>query len=180
MSTEPGGSNISVASDRLVLEKLSSETLPEVLKLYETFSSVMLHDKFGLEDALNCLVGESTSVTIIVRCDGFTKGFIRLFNIEKVGDKIHSMECGTAFTRSFWGDPRILEACQMVIRDLFEQNGLFRLEARAFNFNSPCKSLLERLGFRKEGDLRGSLTVKGKPRTQTVYSILRPEYFNRK
>ena len=162
----------------IVVEKLSADNLEAVIDIYSAHSGVMTHDAYSLEQALTDLWSDPESATLVARLDGDVAGFVRLFNFRYKGPNIHCMEAGTAFDERFWGDGRITVVCKDVIAYVFETVGIFRLEARTMQSNKRARAFIERLGFKLEANLRGRLSVKGQPRTECVYSIIRPEYFN--
>lgn len=70
------------------------------------------------------------------------------------------------------------EALEGLLRYLFLQTGTEVVSARAFTENAASLSLLEKLGFTREGTLRRAVrTYEGRCFDDAVFSLLREEYF---
>ena len=68
------------------------------------------------------------------------------------------------------------EAVTMMIDYLFLSRNLVRIQARADLRNIVSQSLLEKVGFKKEGVVRKSMFIYGEWRDMLLYSILREEW----
>jgi ribosomal-protein-alanine N-acetyltransferase len=53
---------------------------------------------------------------------------------------------------------------------------LYRIEARTMLDNIASQKLLEKVGFKKEGILRGYRIIRGEPIDVVLYSITRNDY----
>lgn len=86
-------------------------------------------------------------------------------------------EIGYALGSGFWHKGYAGEAVRAVIRYLFEQRGLYLIEAKVNETNAASVRFLERLGFRKEASLRGRRVdfASGERNNLLVYSLLREE-----
>jgi RimJ/RimL family protein N-acetyltransferase len=68
------------------------------------------------------------------------------------------------------------EALEVLIRFSFETLHLHRLEADVDPDNARALRLLERLGFRREGQLRERWQLPGGPRDGVMLGLLRREF----
>ena len=94
----------------------------------------------------------------IVQYDGRAVGWITLV--------VHSWEhglgeCGYAVSTPFQGRGIMSRAFSLLLDDLFANTSLFRIEARCALENFASQRVLEKLGFRREGVLRGYFQLRG-------------------
>jgi len=82
-------------------------------------------------------------------------------------------EIGFLFNRAYWGNGYALEAMQSVAEYAFEDLRLRRLWARFHDGNIASQRLLERLGFSREGRLRGHILREGEARDCEIYGRVR-------
>ncbi len=85
-------------------------------------------------------------------------------------------EIGYALGRPYWGSGYMHEALQMLLRYAFETLNLNRLEADIDPRNLASASVLERLGFVKEGLLRERWIVNEEVSDTALYGLLRREW----
>ncbi|HEY4126138.1 MAG TPA: GNAT family N-acetyltransferase [Rhizomicrobium sp.] len=89
-------------------------------------------------------------------------------------DRNHARaEVGFLFSRSHWGNGYAREAMEAVIALAFEDLNLQRLWARFHTGNAASQRLLERLGFSREGTLRGHIVREGLRRDCEIYGRMR-------
>ena len=69
--------------------------------------------------------------------------------------------------------PRALER---LVADLFARTELRRIEARCSVDNRASQRVLESLGFRREGILRGFFVLRGQPVDNHLYALLRDDW----
>ncbi len=60
----------------------------------------------------------------------------------------------------------------------FKEMSLYRIEARTMLDNIPSQKILDKLGFKKEGVLRGYRFIRGEPVDIVIYSILKKDFSN--
>jgi [ribosomal protein S5]-alanine N-acetyltransferase len=84
-------------------------------------------------------------------------------------------EIGFCLKRKHWGKGYMVEAVTALIGHGFEQIGLRRLEADVDPRNQSSISLLERLGFKREGFLRERWMINGQAMDTVLYGLLRGE-----
>lgn len=82
-------------------------------------------------------------------------------------------EVGFLFNRAFWGNGYAFETMSAVLAHAFEDLALHRLWARFHTGNLASQRLLERLGFSREGTLRGHVVRDGTRRDCEIYARMR-------
>jgi RimJ/RimL family protein N-acetyltransferase len=85
-------------------------------------------------------------------------------------------EIGYVLGRPYWGSGYMQEALQALLRYAFETLNLNRLEADIDPRNLASASVLERLGFVKEGHLRERWIVNEEVSDTAFYGLLRREW----
>lgn len=152
--------------------------IPQVIALYERFSSC-LHDDYFLENqesSLDSVINliENTSPFFWVIIDKKTEkfaGFVFLDNWTGAKDKFHCAEITTCFEPSFWG--KFTKICaKKFIKYCFDKYKLKKLKAHIFPQNFKVKTLLKASGFKKEAVLRSETIKNGKLQDIEVFSII--------
>ena len=85
-------------------------------------------------------------------------------------------EVGYTIARSHWGRGLASEALEAVLRHAFTVMGLERVEAMCHPENLGSARVLEKLGMRFEGVLRGYVRAKGERQDQRLYAMLASDY----
>ena len=109
--------------------------------------------------------------TVVDRASGGAIGFVA------AGEKRQGnvTEIGYMFLRATWGSGFAREAVSAVIDRIFAE-GQRRVFADTDPDNMPSRGLLERLGFKLEGYLRGEWETHLGVRDTTIYGLLREEW----
>ena len=84
-----------------------------------------------------------------------------------------SAEVGYSLSRAHWNQGLMTEALREVIRFGFDEMHLNRIEAQHEVVNPASGRVMEKVGMRREGILRGRLYNKGKFVDVALYAILR-------
>lgn len=84
-------------------------------------------------------------------------------------------EIGYALTSEFQGRGVMSQALQILVADLFLATPLERLEARCAIDNVASQRVLEKVGFRREGLLRGYFQLDGRRIDNYLYALLRAD-----
>jgi len=84
-------------------------------------------------------------------------------------------EVGYALTTRHQGRGIMVEALAQLLDELFVRTELERIEARCSTENVPSQRVLERLGFRREGLLRGYFALNGGRIDNFLYALLRDD-----
>lgn len=100
-------------------------------------------------------------------------GTVGLNNLNLQGKKA---EIGYELHPYYWNKGITTEAVKEVLRYSFEELQLFRMGAVTYPQNEPSIYLLQRLGFKKEGLLRGYLYQNQQNHAACVFSLLRTEW----
>jgi RimJ/RimL family protein N-acetyltransferase len=86
-------------------------------------------------------------------------------------------EVGYALATEFHGRGIMTDALGQLLAELFGQTAVERLEARCAVENAASQRVLEKLGFHREGHLRGYFELRGRRVDNYLYAILRDDYF---
>jgi len=89
-------------------------------------------------------------------------------------------EIAFVLSRDLWGRRTIDEAASLFIGWAFQSLDIFRIQAVAAVENEHSIAVLERLGMRFEGILRGYQILHTGPADMKMYSILQPEWKEKK
>ncbi|MFQ5526353.1 MAG: GNAT family N-acetyltransferase [Thermoanaerobaculia bacterium] len=87
-------------------------------------------------------------------------------------------EIGFALAREHWGGGWMSEGLTVLIDYTFSQLGLLRLEADVDPRNAASITLLERLGFEREGYMRERWLVEGKTADSVFYGLLAKDWLS--
>lgn len=110
----------------------------------------------------------------IVVADGRPAGWITVV----VSNWEHGLaEIGYALSSAYQRQGLMARAIHLLLADLFLRTGIERIEARCAVGNKPSQKILERLGFRREGRLRGYFILNGERVDNYLYAILRKDFF---
>lgn len=109
---------------------------------------------------------------IVLKDTGGFIGTVGLNNLSIWGKKA---EIGYELHPSHWGKGFTSEAVKEVLRYSFEYLGLYRIGAVTYPQNEPSIQLLNRLGFTKEGLLRGYLYQNNQSHDAFIFSLLKSE-----
>jgi len=90
-----------------------------------------------------------------------------------------TMEFGYSLAEPYWGCGLATEAVGRLVRHVFEEYALERLQARVFAGNGASGRVLDKLGFTREGVLRSSVLRRGRSWDVAMYSLLRGEWEGR-
>jgi ribosomal-protein-alanine N-acetyltransferase len=105
---------------------------------------------------------------------------IGLFQVRSLDASFETAEWGFAMSAAFWGSGIFVDGARMVAEFAFEMLGTHRLEARAAVANGRGNGALRKLGAVQEGVLRRSLRRNGEYLDQTLWAILRDEWYQAK
>ncbi|MBQ8072614.1 MAG: GNAT family N-acetyltransferase [Clostridia bacterium] len=87
-----------------------------------------------------------------------------------------SCEIGYSLARECWGRGFMTEAASRLIRSLFEDLGVNRIEARHDLRNPASGRVLEKCGMLKEGVLRSGIINKGETVDIALWAILKSDF----
>ena len=98
------------------------------------------------------------------------------FNERPGKNYTHSLELGYWLAEDWWGRGIMSEAVRVVLDYAFQQLGVDRIFASAFEYNLASMRILEKNGFKAEGVARGAVMKEGKRIDEYKYGILREEF----
>ena len=145
-------------SDRRVYESTSSDGW----SIADVESLVSASIPMGDETAFICLGIEHETELI---------GTVRAGSYDARNRRV---ELGYDLATAYWGHGYVTSAVRALLDELFAQ-GIFRVEATVMEGNVRSERVLERLGFRREGVLRGYKQVRGEPKDFTMFGLLSPD-----
>ena len=138
----------------------SLKSLEEASKVVESFQSTY-ENKRGIRWG------------IVLKDTGDFVGTLGLNNLSTWSKKA---EIGFELHPSHWNKGIASEAVKEVLRYSFENLELFRIGAVTYPQNDPSIHLLNRLGFTKEGLLRGYLYQNNQSHDSLIFSLLSTEW----
>ena len=108
----------------------------------------------------------------VVLADGQAAGWITLV----ITNWTHGLaELGYALSTPFQRRGIMPRALDILLTDLFDHTRLRRVEARCAVENLASQRVLERLGFVREGRLRGYFVLRGQKVDNYLYAVLRSD-----
>ena len=117
--------------------------------------------------------GKGDKFQWIIRREDLPVGWITLV----VNNWDHGLaEIGYALTTSHQRQGLMLQALNTLLADLFLRTKLERIEARCAVENTPSQRVLERVGFCREGRLRGYFLLRGRRIDNYLFAILRRDF----
>lgn len=85
-------------------------------------------------------------------------------------------EIGYALSTEFQGRGLMADALRILMADLFEHTAIRRIEARCAVGNRASQRVLDSVGFKREGLLRGYFVLRGREIDNYLYSILKVDW----
>jgi ribosomal-protein-alanine N-acetyltransferase len=85
-------------------------------------------------------------------------------------------DIGYVFRSDRWGEGFATEAVRVLVDFGFRDLDLYRIWATTHPDNRASSRVLEKVGMKYEGRIRGHMFVKGAWRDSLAYSVLRPEW----
>jgi len=98
--------------------------------------------------------------------------FVGCCDLSEIDRWHHRAEVGFIVSKAFWGDGYAQEAMEAVVDHAAQAMKLRRLTARTHLGNFRSVKLLEKLGFRQEGLLRGYVDRDGERRDCLMFGLL--------
>lgn len=86
------------------------------------------------------------------------------------------MEMGYTLSEPHWGRGYIVEAAQALMRFVFDDYAIQRLQARVIVGNAASERVVQKLGFTREGVLRSFILRRGSWWDLAIWSLLRGEF----
>ncbi len=116
---------------------------------------------------------EKGMVWVIVLKD--TNTVIGTIGCHRVDIANKKLEIGYALSNDFWNQGITTEALLGLIKTIFEQTTINRIEALAKIANTASTAVMKKAGMQFEGVLREYALIKGHLETMNLYTILRSD-----
>jgi len=91
----------------------------------------------------------------------------------KDGDKAHVAVMGYWLGEEYWGKGIATKVAKLVVKYIFDNFKIERIEAKVYTWNPPSAKVLEKVGFKLEGTSRMSTLKAGTIVDEWIYSIIR-------
>ncbi len=175
---------IRIETERTLVRIVGPEDLPDLLEInasdevtryvpYKTWATTA--DSHAWLERMEKLqaAGDTLQLVIARRDTGQVIGACLLFAFDAISSRA---EIGYVLGRQHWGQGYMHEAIGAVMRFVFEQLGLRRLEATIDPRNVASLKLVQRLGFANEGVRRQRVLMKGALVDQALFGCLREDW----
>ncbi|WP_435358075.1 GNAT family N-acetyltransferase [Haloarchaeobius sp. DFWS5] len=129
-------------------------------------------DREDTEGFLDWLRADGTVALLVCR-DGEYVGMVTLKRIQRPND---TADAGIHIVPAEQGKGYATAACELLFDYGFDQLGLHKIGAYAFDFNDPSQTLLEKLGFTHEGVHREARYAHGEHHDIHYYGMLAREW----
>lgn len=173
-----------IETERLCLVEIEEEHIDAI---YDIFSRAEVTKYYGMapfdkkEQAGNMILSFAKNYTekhvtrwgITVKETSEFIGTVGLNNLQMWAKRA---EIGYDIHPSFWKKGYAYEAAIEIVKYSFQQLQLFRLVAITYPDNVASSSLLVKLGFQKEGLLRGYIFDGKQSHDGSIYAIVKPEW----
>ncbi len=160
-------------SDAALLKHWRAESSIRRFQPLGTFSLSQLATELAEQRMEDLYRGRGDKFQWIVRCEGQPAGWITLV----VTNWEHGLaETGYALATRYQHRGLMAQALDLLLADLFLNTALMRIEARCSLDNIASQKILEKVGFRREGRLRGYFVLAGERVDNYLYAILRQDY----
>ncbi len=117
--------------------------------------------------------GQGDKFQWIIRCDEQPAGWLTLV----ITNWSHGLaEIGYALSTPFQRQGNMVQALHLLLAELFLNSPLERIEARCDTRNRASQRVLEKVGFRQEGRLRGYFVLDDERIDNYLYAILRNDH----
>ncbi|WP_435332493.1 GNAT family N-acetyltransferase [Haloarchaeobius sp. TZWWS8] len=133
-------------------------------------------DEHEMDDYMEWLRADDTVALAICR-DGEYVGMVTLKRISRPDDTANA---GVHVVPDERGNGYATAACELLFDYAFDELGLHRICAYAYEFNDPSQSLLEKLGFTHEGVRREARFARGSRHDVHTYGLLAREWRERR
>ncbi len=108
-----------------------------------------------------------------------TRTIIGVIGLQQCNLDHKRAEIGYWIGKEFWGQGLAAEGVRLMLQFSFSKLRLHRVYAYVETENDRSVRVLEKVGFSREGLLRGFLRKQGRQQDCFLYSMLRPEWENR-
>jgi RimJ/RimL family protein N-acetyltransferase len=151
--------------------------IPQVIRLYERYSKYLNDDYFNAMeqsevDQILSLIQKTQPYFWVITAgkDDKFAGFVFLDNLIGNCEILHSAEITTCFLPEFWG--LFTKSCaKKFLKYCFKNYGFKKIKASIFPQNSRVRGILNFMGFKREGLLKGETLRNGKLQDVEVFAV---------
>ena len=176
--------NPTIETSRLTIRLVERTDLPALLDVngddevtrylpYESWKDMADGEAWYERTTSRLAVGDGGQFVILSRASCQIIGTCLLFRFDAGSARA---EVGYVLAQAHWGKGYMLEAMTAFLAFAFGPIGLRRIEAQIDPRNTSSRTLLERLGFVKEGHLRQRSEMKGEIVDSDFYGLLRADW----
>jgi|SRR5690625_3902930 len=165
-------------TERLIIRAYQHNDLEDVFTIYsnDDICKYLLHDKWTYENMHeefskkreNNLLTEETPLSLAVVCDAKVIGDLSVWY---TGMK-DTVEIGYSFSKEASGNGYATEAVSALVKTLFTDFNVHRIQANLDARNKASQKLCERVGMRKEAHFTQDFWNKGEWTDSIVYGML--------
>ncbi|MNZ62783.1 putative ribosomal N-acetyltransferase YdaF [compost metagenome] len=175
-----------IKSDHLVLKKIENNHLDQV---YEIYSNDKVFEYCGIipkhnKATVNSMIGhferdfnKLSKVKWGIFSNHESDSLLGIIEAMNFNQKVNMVTIGYFLAESNWGKGIATEAVKMLLKYLFLDVNINRIQAEVMPMNEISKKVLLKNGFIKEGTLRQASLWSGKGIVDLeMYSILKEDY----
>lgn len=174
-------------SERLIIRRFCKEDWKDLFE-YLSVEAVVKYEPYGVFTEEACMkeaVNRSENEAFWAVCLKENNKLIgNLYFNRREPKAFMTWEIGYVFNPLYYGKGYATEACRVIMKYAFEEEGAHRIMARCNPENSASWRLMERLSMRREGYFRKIAFFKSTPEGKPIwhdayeYSILEEEFFS--
>ncbi|MBG9456210.1 alanine acetyltransferase [Lysinibacillus sphaericus] len=173
-------------SEKLVLKKIEDAHLQELFAIYDNekvFEYCGIIPKHNIQ-TVSKMIGHfdrDYRKESIVKWGIFQKShsdqLVGIIEAMEFNQKVNMVTIGYYLAEDFWGKGLASDAVNIVVKYLFEEVHINRIQAEVMPLNEASKKVLQKNGFLKEGLLRQAKVWSGKGVVDLeIYGLLKEEY----
>ncbi|GAB0167612.1 GNAT family protein [Lysinibacillus sp. CTST325] len=173
-------------SEKLVLKKIEVAHLQELFAIYDNekvFEYCGIIPKHNIQ-TVSKMIGHfdrDYKKKSIVKWGIFQKShsdqLVGIIEAMEYNQKVNMVTIGYYLAEDYWGKGLATDAVNILVKFLFEEVNINRIQAEVMPLNEASKKVLLKNGFLKEGLLRQAKVWSGKGVVDLeIYSLLKEEY----
>ena len=167
---------IPVLADKSTGRYKNNEYIPYVLKLFSEYKELLIDDYYPKDnlDLILYLIDEINSLFpwfLVCLVDENPIGVVWLSHWHGDNNKHHSCQLQAFVDKKYWGEVT-KKAMNELIRILFQNIGLKRIQMEIPEYNRLARAFAERMGFSQEGVVRNATLKNGKPLNHYLYGLV--------
>ncbi|PGS53481.1 GNAT family N-acetyltransferase [Bacillus sp. AFS041924] len=171
-------------TERLSLRQITHKNVDEIFSIFSNEEVIKYYgmDPFTEKDQAVKMI--DSFQTRFENLQGMRFGIVEKESKKLIGTiglnnlVLHSRrtEIGYDLLPEFWRKGYMSEAIKEITSYCFEKLGIFRIGANIFPDNTASSTLVEKVGFKKEGLLRGYLVQNDQSYDLNVFSLIKPDW----